>query len=65
MKTDLTKPPQKKHKASSAPNFLQQAQDVLIDLRKALKKKKKEWLQIRKDNPYFEEVSEEHWREKR
>lgn len=64
MKPDLIKPQQKKRKTSSAPSFLQQAQDVLIDLTKALQKKKKAWLQIRKDNPHFEEVSEEYWREK-
>ncbi|MGH2637903.1 MAG: hypothetical protein ACRDF4_01235, partial [Rhabdochlamydiaceae bacterium] len=43
---------------------LTQAHEVLNDLENALVKKKECWLQIRKDNPNFEEVSESNWREK-
>jgi len=45
-------------------NLLEQAKGVLTDLESALEIKKSGWLQVRKDNPDFEPVSEENWREK-
>lgn len=43
---------------------LTQAKAVIIDLETALEQKNKGWLEVRQDNPEFEEVNEENCREK-
>lgn len=43
---------------------LAQAKAVIIDLEAALEEKNKGWLEVRQDNPEFEQVNEENCREK-
>lgn len=47
----------------SLANPLENAKATLIDLETALNKKRKVWLSIKKDNPEFEQLSDENWRD--
>ena len=46
-------------------NPIEEAQNILIDLESKLKKFESDWKKIRKENPTFEEVSEDNWQQKK